>query len=199
MKIILCRFSNCYGIFFPLYSISLTLAIKSNHLETMSLQAGSKSELQQLKRPREEKLRYIYYCYGFSKHVKKNVSFAQHQCMLSGEGRRQKILGYTFSYFHQLLDGVMTGYRRQQTLSLCLEQKKDLKPDKALFWHKHSTFGKDLATPFTKLMLYLHPESRRGVLRGQGITSHLIFSSLSKSWFHIFISFMFPSTFLYEQ
>lgn len=66
----------------------------------MSLQAGSKSELQQLKRPREEKLRYIYYCYGFSKHIKKNVSSAQRLCMLSGEGRRQKILGYAFPYFH---------------------------------------------------------------------------------------------------
>lgn len=33
----------------------------------MSLQCGSKSKRQQLKRPREEHLRYIYYCSGFSK------------------------------------------------------------------------------------------------------------------------------------
>lgn len=93
----------------------------------------------------------------------------------------------------------MTVYRRQQTLSLCLEQKKDLKPDKVLFWHNHNTFGKDIAVTFPKITLYLHPESWRGVLRGQAITSHHIFSSLSKNCFHIFLSFMFPSTFLYEQ
>lgn len=85
-KIILCRFSNCYSIFFPLYSISLTLAIKNNHLETMSLQAGSKSKWQQLKRPREEHLSYIYYCFGFSKNVRNKISFAQHLCMLGGVG-----------------------------------------------------------------------------------------------------------------
>lgn len=66
----------------------------------MSLQAGSKSKWQRLKRPREEHLRYIYYCFGFSKNVKKKVSLAQRLCLLGGDGRRQKILGYSFSCFH---------------------------------------------------------------------------------------------------
>lgn len=39
----------------------------------MSLEAGSKSKWQQTKRPREEHLRYIYYCFGFSRYVKKRV------------------------------------------------------------------------------------------------------------------------------
>lgn len=58
----------------------------------MSLQAGSKSKWQQLKRPREEHLSYIYYCFGFSKNVRNKVSFAQHLCMLGGMGGGRRYL-----------------------------------------------------------------------------------------------------------
>lgn len=92
MKNILCRISNCYSIFFPLYSTLLTLAIKNNHLLPVCKDIVSKFKWQQLKRLREEHLRYIYYCLGFSKNVKKKDSFAQHLCMLGGDGRRGKML-----------------------------------------------------------------------------------------------------------
>lgn len=105
MKMILCRINNCYSIFFPSYSISLTVAIKNNHLETMSLQAGSKSKWQQLKRMREEHLRCIYYCLGFSKNVRKKVS-AFVYAWRGWEEKEDAVI----SCFHELLGGAMTSH-----------------------------------------------------------------------------------------
>lgn len=90
MKNILCRISNCYSIFPPYSSLS-TLAIKKNHLLPVCKDIVSKFKWQQLKRLREH-LRYIYYCLGFSKNVKKKDSFAQHSCMLVAEGKKGKML-----------------------------------------------------------------------------------------------------------
>ena len=65
----------------------------------MSLQAGSKSKWQQLKRPREEHLRYIYYCLAF-KNMSKRKPILLSICVclvgMGGDRRYQDILSPVF-------------------------------------------------------------------------------------------------------